>query len=73
MEYILSHEVHLTKPDPVIFQIAIDKSGCQPNEILFIDDGLNNVRAASELGINTIRFVDIEDLIEKLKTYNIKL
>ena len=72
-DFILSHEVHLTKPDPEIFQLAIDKAKCQPSEILFIDDGLNNVRAANDLGINTIRFVDIEDLIEKLKAYNIKL
>ena len=72
-DFILSHEVHLTKPDPEIFQLAIEKAKCQPGEILFIDDGLNNIRAASELGINTIKFVDIEDLIERLKKYNVRL
>lgn len=72
-DFILSHEVHLTKPNPEIFQLAIDKANCQPNEILFIDDGLNNVRAANALGINTIRFVEIEDLVENLKKFNVSL
>ena len=72
-DFILSHEVHLTKPDPQIFKLAIEKAKCEPNEILFIDDGLNNVRAANDLGIKTIRFVDIEDLVDKLKNFKVSL
>jgi len=70
-DFILSHEVHLTKPDNKIFEIAIQKSGCRPEEIAFIDDGFNNIRAASELGINGIRFVDINELIRSLHELNI--
>jgi glucose-1-phosphatase len=70
-DFILSHEVHLTKPDNKIFEIAIQKSGCRPEEIVFIDDGFNNIRAASELGINGIRFVDINELIRSLHELNI--
>jgi len=72
-EFILSHEIQMTKPDPKIYKFAIKKAGCKPREILFIDDGRNNVRAASELGINAIRYIDIENLIEKLKNYKIRL
>ncbi|MBY9003412.1 MAG: HAD family phosphatase [Candidatus Lokiarchaeota archaeon] len=70
-EFILSHEVHLTKPDSKIFEIAIQKAGCAPEEIVFVDDGFNNIRAASELGITGIRFVDIDELIKSLNELNI--
>ena len=70
-EFILSHEVHLTKPDIKIFEIAIQKAGCKPEEIVFIDDGFNNIRAALELGIIGIRFIDIDELIKSLHELNI--
>jgi epoxide hydrolase-like predicted phosphatase len=72
-EFILSHEVHITKPDMKIFKYAIEKARCKPKQIIFIDDGLNNVRAANELGINGIKFDDVKSLIEKLRQFNIKI
>jgi epoxide hydrolase-like predicted phosphatase len=72
-EFILSHEIKLTKPDFKIFQYAIERAGCTPREILFIDDGLNNVRAARDLNILAIRYIGLENLIEELIKYNIKL
>ena len=65
-DFILSHEIHLTKPDPAIFELAIRMAKCKPEEILFIDDGLNNVKAASALKIKAIRFNNIEKLKEDL-------
>jgi putative hydrolase of the HAD superfamily len=72
-EFILSHEIHLTKPDSKIYDYAIEKAGCKPEEILFIDDGLNNIRSAKELKIETIRFVDLDNLIAEIKKYGIQL
>lgn len=66
-EFILSHEVHLTKPDKKIFEFTIEKAGCNPDEIVFIDDGINNIRAAGELGIIAIKFSNEEDLIKELE------
>ncbi len=70
-ELILSHEIHMTKPDAKIFHYAIEKAECKPEEILFIDDGLNNVRSAKQLGIIGIHFTNIEDLIEELRNLGI--
>ena len=70
-EFILSHEVHMTKPTRKIFEYAIEKAGCKPEEIVFIDDGLNNIRSARELGIIGIKFVDKEDLVKELKMLQI--
>ncbi|MHA1764537.1 MAG: HAD-IA family hydrolase, partial [Promethearchaeota archaeon] len=72
-ELILSFQVHLMKPDPKIFELAIQKAGCKPEEIIYIDDGLNNVRAASNFKINAITFTSPEELLEKLKKFNIKI
>ncbi len=71
-EFILSHEIHMTKPDPAIFEFAIKKAGCKAKEIIFIDDGLNNIRAALEFGINCIRFTSYDKLILELKNLGIK-
>lgn len=70
-EYILSHEIHLTKPDKKIFEYTINKADCKPDEIVFIDDGLNNIRSAQQLGIKGIKFTNIKDLIEELKKLNV--
>lgn len=70
-EFILSHEVHMTKPDKKIFEYAIEKAGCGPEEIVFIDDGINNIHSARELGIIGIKFTNKEDLINELKNLQI--
>lgn len=72
-EIILSHEIKITKPDPKVFEYTIEKAGCKPVEIVFIDDGLNNVRAASKLGIYAIHYMNLEDLIEEFKKLKIIL
>jgi 2-haloacid dehalogenase len=70
-ELILSHEVHMTKPDKRIFQYAIKRAECKAEEIVFIDDGMNNIRAARELGIIGINFSNKKDLAIELKKLQI--
>ncbi len=70
-ECILSHETHLKKPNPKIFDYAIKRAGCKPKQIVYIDDGLNNIRSAKEMGIKGIKFTNSEDLLEELKKLNI--
>ena len=70
-ELILSHEIHLTKPDPKIFSYTLYKAGCKPEEMLYIDDGMNNILAAKELSINAIKFLGYENLLEEFEKYNI--
>ncbi|MFW9824351.1 MAG: HAD family hydrolase [Candidatus Thorarchaeota archaeon] len=70
-EYILSHRIHMTKPDHKIFQYAIKIAGCKPEEIVFIDDGVNNIRSAKELGIIGLKFIDKETLVEELEKLQI--
>ena len=53
---VLSFEVGLAKPDVRIFQHAIKVAGCEPSEILFIDDIEANVAAAQTAGLQTFLF-----------------
>lgn len=57
-----SYELHMQKPSKEIFLKVIDEIGCQPGEILFIDDGKNNVDAAAALGIKTLLYTPGVDL-----------
>lgn len=65
----LSYETGLWKPDYKIYQKVIDETGFKPAEILFLDDNQDNLDAARDLGINTIKinppesFTDILDKI----------
>ncbi len=55
-QIIDSSEVGLTKPDPKIFEIAGERAGVNPEEILFIDDSRANLMSAEKLGWKVIWF-----------------
>lgn len=55
------------KPEPLIYETAIKKSGFRPEEILFIDDLQENVQAAQDLGINIIHYVGYSAFSKELK------
>lgn len=53
---IVSADVGLIKPDPRIFQLTLDRVGCEANEAVFMDDRRNNVDAATAMGMKGIYF-----------------
>jgi len=57
----LSYEVGLRKPDSRIFEFVLQDAGLNPERTLFIDDSIQHIQAASELGIITKHLVK-EDL-----------
>ena len=46
----------VAKPDPVIFELLLDRFGLTAPETLFVDDSSDNVRAAESLGMQAIEF-----------------
>jgi putative hydrolase of the HAD superfamily len=67
-EYVLSFEVKMMKPDPGIYQLALKKANCRPEEAVFIDDRWENIEAARRVGINSIFYLpEKTDLREELK------
>jgi putative hydrolase of the HAD superfamily len=53
---IYSHEEGMKKPDRRFYQLACDRLGVHPAEMIFLDDVEACVAAARELGIHAIRF-----------------
>ena len=57
-----SNEIGLAKPDPKIFDFAIQSLGTPANRIAFFDDTAVNVEAAAKAGMNAYLTDGIEDL-----------
>lgn len=51
-----SSEVGLIKPDPEIYKLATERAGCEPAEILFVDDSRPNVMEAEKSGWHVLWF-----------------
>ena len=64
---ILSYKVGLKKPDPRIYQLTLKKLGTKPEETVFIDNKLQNVEAARNLGFKGIYYKSPEQLRKSLK------
>jgi len=56
-EIIISGEVGFRKPGTEIFEYFLEKTNAKPSNCLFVDDRLTNLKAATEVGINVIRFI----------------
>ncbi len=67
---VISGEEGVMKPDPRIYQIALERSGVQPPETVFIDDFIENIEAARKIGMHGIHFQNpgqaLVDLEKKL-------
>jgi 2-haloacid dehalogenase len=64
---VVSGEVRLMKPDPVIFRHLIAEHALEPATTLFIDDSDANIAAARDLGFGTIRFTSPDKLRAQLQ------
>lgn len=65
-DIILSGEVGSIKPEPEIFEIALQRIRRHARECLFIDDAPANVEQARRMGFATVLFQSAEQLAEEL-------
>jgi len=66
-ERILSYEVHAMKPRCEIFQAALERCGCRPEECFYTDDIAAYVEAARRLGVDAVQFESLAQLERELK------
>jgi putative hydrolase of the HAD superfamily len=59
--------VGMKKPDPAIYQLALQRLGVRPQEAIFVDDMQPNVDAAAALGIHAVRFAGEKEAIEAIR------
>ena len=68
---VVSGEEKMKKPAPEFYQLLLNRYNVKAEEALFIDDSLRNVKAAKELGINSIHFQLPELLRAELKNFQV--
>ena len=55
------------KPEPLIYEMTLERVGIPAAECLFIDDLIANCEAAREHGINAVHFQDTEQAIAEVR------
>lgn len=58
--FVVSSFVHLRKPDPDIFRLALDLAQVLPEQAIYIDDRATLTEFAATLGFNVIHHTDYE-------------
>ena len=63
---VISAEEKVMKPSPVIFQRALERLGCLPEESVFVDDFAHNVEGARAMGMHAIHYTPATDMAREL-------
>ena len=58
----LSHEIGYRKPNKEAFQIILDENKLKANEVFFIDDSPQHIKAARRLGIQSHYLLEGEEI-----------
>ena len=69
--FFLSYETGLVKPDREAFELVTETFECQPDEVLFFDDGPLNVTAAADYGMEAVHAIGIGDVRQKLVKHGV--
>jgi putative hydrolase of the HAD superfamily len=63
---VISCEVGLSKPDPRIYRLCLERIGLPAPETLFVDDRADNIAGAAGIGLRTLLF-DGPDSLDRLR------
>jgi 2-haloacid dehalogenase len=63
---VISGEEKLIKPDKKIFELMLERYHLEAKNALFIDDNINNIQTAKEMGFATIHVQEKTDLKREL-------
>lgn len=64
---ILSYQAGALKPSSKIYQTALDRAQCKPEECFFTDDILINIEAAQKHGMHAVQFQNATQLEEEMR------
>ena len=65
-QLIISAEVGVAKPDPRIYQIALERLNVAPSHAVFVDDFVENVEGAHTVGLHAIHFQSTDQVRAEL-------
>jgi 2-haloacid dehalogenase len=63
---VCSGDEKLLKPDPKIYHTLLERYNLKAEESVFIDDNINNVKGAINVGMKSIHFINAEQLQKDL-------
>ena len=66
-----SHEIETRKPERKSYEMVLDYLKCKPAETIFLDDNLDNIQGAKELGIETILVTSTDQMKHDLEKYGL--
>ena len=70
---VISGCAGLMKPDPAIFELALERVGVRAKEAVFVDDFRVNVAAARQVGLHAVRFRGLAPLRQQLRELGISV
>ena len=65
-DLIISAEIHKIKPNSDFYEYILTKYNIDSKELLFLDDNVDNIKGAKQLGINTIKVENDTNLLEEI-------
>ena len=68
---VVSGDEKIKKPDYKIYQILLNRYNVNAKESVFIDDALENIEAANDLGFHTIHFLSASQMETELKNIEV--
>jgi epoxide hydrolase-like predicted phosphatase len=71
-DMVISAEVGLMKPDPRIYQLALEQLEVSPSESIFIDDFQHNIDGAQSLGMHAIHFQNPDQVLGDIQRILLK-
>ncbi|MCX2681352.1 HAD family phosphatase [Galbibacter sp. EGI 63066] len=72
-KFYLSHEIKLRKPNSSIFEFVLDDNNITARETIFIDDTLEHIQTAKNMGFHTWNLIPGKDDVIHLFNKNILL
>ena len=70
---VISHCVHLRKPDRAIWQLALDLAQVEASEAIYIDDRAMFAERAQELGFTSIHYTSLQDTATALEELGLEI
>lgn len=65
-DIVVSGDEKVAKPEPRIYEIVEQRSGCSGSQIFFTDDNISNIQAAQKRGWIAHHFTSAPDLAQKM-------
>jgi len=70
---VVSFKIGFLKPEKEFFEYCVDRSGVPSSQCIFIDDRLDFVKVACEIGLSGICYSSISFLLNELREHRVKV